>query len=221
MLLAIDTATRWLGVAVHDGQRILAELGWQPKQTQTVELAPTIASLFQRVGCTAADLQGIGVVVGPGSYTGLRVGLGVAKGLSLANQTPLVGISTLDVVAAGVGQLKGQLVVVAEAGRSRVCAGIYHWHRSHGWQSATPPDIVTWEQLLASIERTAYFAGEVEPEAMRQIKHAGKDFHTLPPATRVRRAGYLAQLAWQRLRKGEVDDPASLIPIYLRDPAGS
>src|SRR5688500_6973988 len=100
MLLAIDTATRWTGLAIHDGAAGIVDSGWRSFISQTVVLAPAVADLLQRVGLTAAALSGIAVSLGPGSYTGLRVGLGLAKGLALANQTPLIGVPTLDIVAA-------------------------------------------------------------------------------------------------------------------------
>ncbi len=222
MLLAIDTATRWLGLALHDGQTIVAELGWQSVNTQTIDLAPALQGMFDRARISAADLKGIGVAIGPGSYTGLRVGLGLAKGLSLAHRLPLLAVPTLDIVAAGIGYQEGQLVVVAEAGRTRICAGRYRWHKRHGWQSQGAPDIFTWEQLLATLAETPTFlAGEIDAAAVRQIKQTDKGFQIMPASANVRRAGTLAQIAWNRLRRGQVDDAAALSPIYLRDPAGS
>jgi tRNA threonylcarbamoyladenosine biosynthesis protein TsaB len=176
--------------------------------------------MFAQTNVTAADLKGIGVAIGPGSYTGLRVGLGVAKGISLAHSLPLAGIPTLDIVAASVGELPGQLIVIAEAGRSRVCAGRYVWQGRQGWRSAEPPDITSWEELLATAEAPVSFAGEIDAEAARHIRRTSRAFRILPPGSSVRRAGHLAQLAWDRVRKGRADDAAGLAPIYLRDPAG-
>jgi tRNA threonylcarbamoyladenosine biosynthesis protein TsaB len=219
MLLAIDTATRWLGLALYNGDAIIAELGWQAINTQTVELAPAASGLLRRGGWTAADLTGIGVAIGPGSYTGLRVGLGFAKGLSLGHQIPLIGISTLDIVATATGKLDGQLVAVAEAGRSRVCAGRYRYGR-RGWEQAAPPDIYSWEELLAQTSEPATFAGEVSSDARKLIRRTGKGWSVLPAAMGTRRAGQLAALAWVRLKKGRIDDAADLSPVYLRDPSG-
>ena len=226
MLLAIDTATRWLGLALHDGQTVVTELGWQSVQTQTIDLAPAVQEIFDRARISAADLKGIGVAIGPGSYTGLRVGLGLAKGLSLAHRLPLLAVPTLDIVAAGIGPQEGRLVVVAEAGRTRICAGRYRWHKRYGWQSHGLPDIFTWEQLLATLSGPTFLAGEIDVAAARQIKQAdkalpNKAFQIMPASANVRRAGYLAQIAWNRLRRGQTDDAAALSPLYLRDPAGS
>jgi tRNA threonylcarbamoyladenosine biosynthesis protein TsaB len=221
MLLAIDTATRWLGVALHDGYALKAELGWQSINRQTVDLAPTVAGIFQHTNTTPSDLTAIGVAIGPGSYTGLRVGLGFAKGMALAQQIPLIGISTLDTVAHGVGRLPGQLVVVAEAGRTRVCAGIYTYKTRKGWLPTTPPDIYSWDNLLAQLSGKTHFAGEVSDDARKLIRKQAQGWQVLNAGIRTRRAGNLAQLAHNRLKKDDTDDPAILSPIYLRDPAGN
>jgi len=221
MILAIDTATRWLGLAVYDGTAVLAEVGWRSANTHTVALTPAIGEMWQRTGVTAADLDGIAVAIGPGSYTGLRVGLAVAKGLALANQIALVGVNTLDIVAAAFGPLSGKLLVAAEAGRTRICAAVYSWQNGRGWQAEAPPVIDTWDNLLATLAGDVTFAGEIAPAAAKRIRAASKSFRVASPASSVRRAGYLAEIGWQRLQKGLVDDAAGLSPIYLRDPAGN
>jgi len=220
MLLAIDTATQWTGLALHDGRSIIAESGWRAAKTQTVELAPEVGQILRRSGHEPADLAAIAVAVGPGSYTGLRIGLAFAKGFALANQTKLIGVPTLDIVAAGQAKTAGQLVAIAEAGRKRVCAAFYTWQGSKGWQSDLLPEITEWDVLLAFVDEPTVFAGEISPEAAKKIKAAGKGFAISSPAGSLRRAGYLAEIGWNRLRRGWTDDPATLAPVYLLDPAG-
>ena len=219
MILAIDTATRWLGLALYDGTAVLAEHGWRAFQTQTIELVPAMGMMLDREGITAVDLKGIAVAIGPGSYTGLRVGLAAAKGMSLANRTPLVGVSTLDIVAAATGPYEAQLLTVAEAGRSRVCAAIYRWHNRRGWQAVAEPIITAWPDLLAQLNRSTVVTGEITADAAKLIRKSGHQ--VVSAATATRRAGYLAEIGWQRLRKNKVDSASSLAPIYLRNPDGS
>jgi tRNA threonylcarbamoyladenosine biosynthesis protein TsaB len=177
--------------------------------------------MMLKAGITSSDLSAVAVAIGPGSYTGLRIGLGFAKGLVLANRAKLIGISTLDIVAASAGVSQGNLFAVVEAGRSRVCAGRYQWRGSKGWQSADDPDIYNWEDLLSVVDDQAVFAGEIAPVAAKLIRAAGKELKIVPAVKSVRRAGYLADLAWLRLRRGWTDDPNELVPIYLRDPSGA
>jgi tRNA threonylcarbamoyladenosine biosynthesis protein TsaB len=219
MILAIDTATRWLGLALHDGQSILAETGWRLGDTHTVELAPAVADMLERAKLEAGDLSAIAVAIGPGSYTGLRIGLGLAKGLALANQTRLIGVPTLDILAASQPQSGGKLVAICEAGRTRVCAGIYQWESGKGWQNTGDPTIESWEELLAAVEEPATFAGEISPAAAKMIRASEKSFAFASAATSVRRASCLAEIGWTRLRRGRTNDPSGLVPMYLRDPA--
>jgi tRNA threonylcarbamoyladenosine biosynthesis protein TsaB len=220
IILALDTATRWTGLALHDGKTVIAEQGWRGLHTQTVEVTPAIGQLLAKAGISAADLWAVAVAIGPGSYTSLRVGLAVAKGLSLAHQIPLIGVPTLDITAASIGLRTGSLVVVVEAGRKRVIAGMYRWQEKHGWQASERPIIETWETLLFHLETSTTFAGEISVEAAKLIRASKKPFYLVPAAASVRRAGYLAEIGWQRMRQGLVDDAASLAPTYMRDPSG-
>lgn len=218
MILAIDTATRWTALALHDGRNVIAEHGWHSHNTQSVELAPAVESMLLRAGVAPESLKAIAVSLGPGSYTGLRIGLGLAKGIALAHQTPLIGIPTLEILAAALPQMSGELVVVIEAGRRRITAGKFVWQAPHGWQAAQEPLNTTWEQLLDQLEAPVVLTGEISTQAIKQIRAASKGLRTVRPVDRVRRAGYLAEVAWQRLRKGDVDDAAGLTPVYLRHP---
>lgn len=221
MILAIDTATRWTGLALHDGLAVIAELGWQAHNTQTVELVPAIAEMLQRADMHPADLKGIAVAIGPGSYTGLRIGLGAAKGLALANHTPLLGIPTLDVMAASISRsiVAGQLMAVIEAGRTRVSAAPYRWERQR-WVAAAEPDNYSWPELLGLVSELTTFVGEISVEGMKLIRTT-KNCRMVSPAAAVRRPAFLAEIGWQRLRQDDIDDPRALTPLYFRSPEGS
>ncbi len=84
MLLAVDTSTRWTGLALYNGVYVLGEMIWQSQNTHTVEVAPAIQELLKRAGAKTADLRAVGVAIGPGSFTSLRIGLSLATGIALA-----------------------------------------------------------------------------------------------------------------------------------------
>jgi len=88
MLLAIDTSTDWIGLALFDGTRVLCEQTWRSQYYHTTELVPAISELFARTRARKSDLTGLGVALGPGSFTGLRIGMGVCKGMALALRLP-------------------------------------------------------------------------------------------------------------------------------------
>lgn len=218
MILAIDTATDWLGLALHDGASVLAEFGWRSRRTQTVELAPAVAQLWSRTGIAPADLNAVAVAIGPGSYTGLRVGLALAKGLALAHSLPLIGVPTLDIVAASVCRLETDLVVVAEAGRTRLWAGQYQWVTKRGWERIGEPMLTTWEELAERLQLPVAFAGEIDATASKLIRRTNRAAVIAPPAESVRRAAMLAEIGWWRWKRKQTDDANSLAPLYLREP---
>ncbi len=218
MILAIDTATDWIGLALHDGASILAEFGWRSRRTQTVELAPAVAQLWSRTGVAATDLSAVAVAIGPGSYTGLRVGLALAKGLALAHNLPLVGVPTLDIVAAAVCRLETDLVVVAQAGRTRVWAGQYQWVTKRGWERIGEPMLSTWEALAERLALPVAFAGEIDAAAAKLLRRANRAAIIAPPAESVRRAAMLATIGWQRWKRKQTDAADRLAPLYLREP---
>lgn len=222
MILAIDTATRWTGLALHDGKQVIADLGWYAINKQTVELAPTVADMLRKAELPFSALTGIAVTIGPGSYTGLRVGLGFAKGISLAHNLPLFGINTLDVIMASYGRNEENLYIVpiCEAGRKRVCAAVYRWYSRKGWQIKHAADIFTWDDLIEFVPQGSRFVGEISADARGLIRQSKKSLRADTPAMGIRRASQLAEIAHGRLKKHESDDAAALSPIYLREPGG-
>ncbi|MFQ5615877.1 MAG: tRNA (adenosine(37)-N6)-threonylcarbamoyltransferase complex dimerization subunit type 1 TsaB [Anaerolineales bacterium] len=125
MLLALDTSTRRVGVALYDGIQVIHEMVWASNFYHTVELAPAVALTLQhaRVGIDA--VQALAVALGPGSFTSLRTGLALAKGIALARCLPIVGVPSLDFLAASQPVNDLPMAAVLEAGRKRLAVGWY------------------------------------------------------------------------------------------------
>ncbi len=215
MLVAIDTATGYASLALHDGLRIRVEHTWESPRRHTVELSHRLVAAMEQLNITAAHLSGVAVTRGPGSFTGLRVGMAVAKGLALAQGLPLVGVPTLDVVAAAQGRDRKPLCAVLQAGRKRICITTYRWRRGQ-WRASEEARLETWSSLADTITVPTLFCGEIGPDGSDALAALGDLAVLLPAATRLRRAGFLAEIAWQRLNQGATDDPATLTPIYLQ-----
>lgn len=213
MLLAIDTSTAQMGLALYDGGQVLAEWIWRGRVHHSRELAPMLVHLLDRCGIGIEVLQVIGVAIGPGSFTSLRVGLALAKGLALSRQLALIGVPTLEVVAAAMPVAEGRLAAVLQAGRGRLAVG---WYRSGwaGWEAEGPSTITTLGQLLDSLHESTFICGEL---TANEREECGK--HPLvrlaSPAQCVRRPAFLAELAWARWQWGQLDSVATLSPIYL------
>lgn len=220
MLLAIDTATHMAGLALYDPYKgcILGEEVWYSANNHTIELMPRLVHLLERQKIPPADLTGLVVSLGPGSFTGLRIGLGVAKGLALAQNLPIVGVPTLDVVAQPHKTQRLPIRAVLRAGRGRICVG--HYIRRRGrWRRWRDYHITTLEELCSEVEEPSLFCGEIDMRDAELIRNeTGSEVTVATPAASLRRPAYLAELGWERLVRGDSDDASSLSPIYLHDP---
>ena len=219
MLLAVDTSTAQLGLALYDGANVAAELIWTSRQRHTVELAPALSGLLGRVGISMGGLSALAVALGPGSFTSLRVGLAFVKGLALARRLPLIGMPTLEALAASVPVQEMPLAAVIQAGRGRIAVG---WYRAseNGWQAEGPARATTADQLAESIHRPTLVVGELNAEERQRLARKRKNILLASPALSVRRPALLAELAWTRWQSGHVDEAASLAPIYLHVEGG-
>jgi tRNA threonylcarbamoyladenosine biosynthesis protein TsaB len=209
----VDTSTAQVGLALYDGSQVISEYAWRSSQRHTVELAPAIFELLTRCGLTMEAVHALGVALGPGSFTSLRVGLSLAKGLALSRHLPLIGIPTLEVLAAAQTPSRLPLVVAIQAGRGRLAVGWYKRSRN-GWQAKAPARVVTVEVLMDEVKSPVMVCGEFSSEE-RQALSQKPEIRLLSPAQSVRRPAVLAELAWTRWQTGNVDDEATLAPIYL------
>ncbi len=214
MLLAIDTSTRLIGVALYDGVQIVSEMGWLSNQYHTVELAPTIASMMNRSGIVMSDLVAVAVALGPGSFTGLRIGISLAKGMALAGRLAIVGVPTLDILAASQPLDDLPLAAVLQAGRGRLAVG---WYKNYSgrWKSDGQVQVLTPQELASGIKSPTMICGELSGEERRILRRKRKNVILATPAQSTRRPSFLAELGWRRWRKGMTDDPATLAPHYL------
>jgi tRNA threonylcarbamoyladenosine biosynthesis protein TsaB len=215
MILAIDTATRSASIAVYDNGAVRAEFSWDTVDHHTVELLPRIVDLLKQIDATIDRVTGIGVSIGPGSFTGVRVGVAAAKGLAIARDIPIVGVRTSDVVAYAHLWAKSPLIVLVRAGRGRLIATRYTKGRG-GWKQAGDFTLTTAELLGRDWARSTTVCGELSADERSALeRRLGKRLQLASPAASLRRAGFLAELAWRRIQADECDDAALLRPLYL------
>ncbi|MEW6242279.1 MAG: tRNA (adenosine(37)-N6)-threonylcarbamoyltransferase complex dimerization subunit type 1 TsaB, partial [Chloroflexota bacterium] len=174
MLLAIDTSTAHIGLALYDGAQVTGEMTWISNQRHTVELAPALAGLLARTGLSMNLIQALGAALGPGSFTSLRVGLAFAKGLALARHLPLIGVPTLDVVAAGQPVREMPLIAVIQAGRGRIAVRRYK-ASENGWQAAGPARTTTADELAESVHRPTLVVGELSADERQRLARKRKN----------------------------------------------
>jgi tRNA threonylcarbamoyladenosine biosynthesis protein TsaB len=221
MLLAIDTATQRASIALHDGSILRAECTWESANRHTVTLLPRIVQLLAASDLTMADVMAVGVCIGPGSYTGVRIGVSVAKGLASAGKLGLIGVPTLNILAASQPRSPGPLYTTFAAGRRRVGFARYRW-REDGWHAESGVQVVSWEELAetlavdSSSDLPAVVVGEIGPAGREALRPLFGRIEIPAPAWHLRRAGFLADIAWRRLRASQLDAPSALLPLYAR-----
>lgn len=227
MILALDTATRQAGLALYDGDSIRAETVWRTTDRHHTEwLVPALENAFKQSGITAKEITAVAVTIGPGSYTGLRVALSVAKGLVAALGIPLIGVNTLDVLAQPFMHNEGQLVCAAvPLGRGRFA---YHFYRAlpgltEDHEVAPPiPGLGNLQAIATEIQeqypkRHIKIVGEfTRDERFNFEGDQSSHIEFVPDVLAMRRPGVVALLASRRLQDGESDDPHTLEPIYLQ-----
>lgn len=225
MLLAIDTSTRSMSIALHDGQTLHAEQTWIANNQHNTHLAPAIQAMLTACGIAPTALTALAVAQGPGSYTGLRIGIALAKGIAAARNLPLVGVATPDILAeAHPAATRARLIAAVDAGRGRIIAATYRWRKS-AWNCTDEPQLTNWSALLASLESASYIVtGEIDAaaHALLAAPPEGVELQIAAAALRARRAGFLAEAAQRRLalsaNPAEEFAAARLLPVYLQTP---
>jgi tRNA threonylcarbamoyladenosine biosynthesis protein TsaB len=217
MLLAIDTATRLASIALYDATGVLAEESWRSQNNHSVEVMPAIAAMLARQGVAYGDLTAVAVAQGPGSFTGLRIGMSLAKGLCLGLEIPLIAVPTLEVAAYAAGDPGVPVLAVLEAGRGRICVGTYIYEDGLPVQQGALAlhESARW---MPELDGPVLVTGEVDaPLAERLLAlPEAENLAISSPSGSLRRAGFLAELAWERLQHGEADDLDRLSPIYVQ-----
>ena len=216
MLLAIDTSTKLIGLALYEEGGPLAECAWQSGNNQGSQLLPQLDVLVAHVGRGRDAITAVGVALGPGSWSGLRVGLSVAKGIALAGGLPIIGVGTLDALAFQHKRPATAVYPLIALGRERFATAEFH-HRGQ-WKRASEDRNVLLEELAVTIDDRALFCGDIGPAVQAQLRGLlGERALFASPAANLRRPAYLAALAWQRFQEGDSDNIDALEPIYLGD----
>jgi tRNA threonylcarbamoyladenosine biosynthesis protein TsaB len=215
MLLAIDAATRNIGIALYDGVSIPYEKIWSSKNFHTVELGQAVQEALSLVNISKESLKCIAIANGPGSFTGLRIGTSLAKGLALSLQIPLIGIDTLEITAYSQPiNSNYQLVSILKAGRARVAVGKFEVV-GENWQSSSAYELLTPAELINKFEEPTLICGELSEE-IRLFLSKKENITLASPANSVRRPTHLAELAWKVWKSGEYPSAAEIAPRYLQ-----
>jgi tRNA threonylcarbamoyladenosine biosynthesis protein TsaB len=218
-LLAVDTSSAYASVAVFDGKAVVAEETWHARRRHDDHLFPAIERVLALAGVTRTDVKRVGVAIGPGSFTGVRVGIAAVQGIARGADVPVAGVPTCDAVAHPFASLARRVCVLIDAGRGEHYFAMYRTRRGR-WERTSDIEIGSLAQIARAVAMDTVFAGDVDATTAAQLEELLGRRAVVPPASAlVRRAGHLAEVAWARLDAGDAAHPDSLEPIYVRPPA--
>ena len=219
-ILSIDTSTVFGSVAISEGGRLVAQEQQGVAGTHSERLLLSIEHLLSIAGWTRASIDALAVAAGPGSFTGLRIGIATAKGMALALDRPIVGISSLDALALNGESFAGTVVPLIDARRGELYAAAWRFDLGAGMRRimddcVLPPDalaeklsVIDGPMLLLGDGALAYAEKLTSAVGPRAILASGGQ--CLPQAVN------LAFLALPRLESSEFDKLAELVPNYIR-----
>jgi len=212
-VLGIETATWSASVGLSRDGRAIAERSLATRGNHAVSLPELIGATLAEAGWRLADLEGVAVSIGPGSFTGLRVGLASAKGLAFALGIPLVGVRTLVALAAAAGVADGLVCPILDARKAEVYAALVEFRAGRG-EIAQPEVAIALDRWLEVVgDRACTFLGDGVPLLLSRRR---PQWTLLSPAVRGPSGSQVARLGEERLTAGEADSAADLEPFYCR-----
>ncbi len=216
-VLGIDTSTSCGSVGLVDDQGVIADTLLNLPVTHSERLLAAIGGVLDQSSCTLTDLNGIAISLGPGSFTGLRIGVSVVKGLAFTTGLPVVGVSTLDALAAQVAPTSYAICPILDARKAEVYTALYRYEGDTRVKRLTPYRAMRPEELAAHIREKTIFIGDgtrANVDYFRNTLPSLALFPSLP--LRVPHGSVVATLGLELLQRGETLDVPAFIPIYIR-----
>jgi len=216
LVLGVETSTMQGGVALVGEGGLVSEYTLNVEATHSERLLPAIERILRDAGLGLEALAGIAVSIGPGSFTGLRIGLSTVKGLAYATGLPVVGVPTLEAMAWTLPFAGRQVCPVLDARKQEVYAALFRY-RNGTLQRIMEDAALSPEALCSKIHRPTLFLGDGLGAYGDLFRRLLGDRMLVPPlASRGSRPACVAELGRQRLLRGERDPADSLVPRYLR-----
>jgi tRNA threonylcarbamoyladenosine biosynthesis protein TsaB len=214
-LLAVESATLSGGAAILDGDRVLGEITLNIAITHSERLLAAVDRLLADCGLAPADLEGLAVSVGPGSFTGLRVGLATVKGLAMALDLPIAPVPTLDALAARLPFADAPVCPILDARKNEVYLSLYRWRGDRMCREreylALPPELA-----VAELTAPVILLGDGIEACRPWLDGQGDGIRVAPVAQRLPATATVAELGHALLAAGGGVGAEALVPLYLR-----
>ena len=217
-ILALESSAVAASVALCEDETLIAQAFQNTGLTHSQTLLPLAEDMLKNCGLTMADMDLIAVAEGPGSFTGLRIGVAAAKGLAWGGELPCAGCSTLESMAWNLAGFEGEVCVAMDARRKQVYNARF---RVDGAQPhrLTPDRAISLEDLIAELqgtETTQIIVGDGAKLCYDALTAAGIPAKLAPPNLRMQSAWGVARLALEKARKGQTITANDLAPVYHR-----
>lgn len=220
MILAVNTSTPQFSIALVEAEGPLrAEVILAPGSKKFGGLMPALHNLLEASDTPIGELKGLAVALGPGSFTGIRVGLSMAKGLCHGLGIPIIGVSSLEALACQIPLVQIPVCPVLTSRRGEIFSALFERSADGNLRATQQIRSLKFEDLRTFVERQALFIGNdygAQGDLIRE--HLGEKAVLAPPVLWNLRASSVGSLGLQRHRAGRFDDLETLAPIYLRPP---
>lgn len=219
-ILSLDSATESATCAILDDNRILGEITFNYKKQHSLVLMPMIDELFNNTGMSIRDIDGFVVSKGPGSFTGLRIGMSTIKGLSQGTKKPFISISTLDALAYNLAYTSGIICPILDALRDNVYTALYTFDNCELSRTSDYMNISIDELINMFKDKNCNitFVGDGTVKFKERLMERLTEINFAPAHLNLAKASSLGELGLKLLSNGIEDDIYASVPIYLRKP---
>lgn len=216
LALSIDTTSSAGSIALVKDGALLAEFLVNCEINHSETIMPAIAAAFDITKCSMEDIDFFAFSVGPGSFTGLRIGAGIVKGFALATGKPVVGVSSLEALARNIPVSAGDVCPMLDAKRDEVYAALYRPSQDMGLVKISGETVVSPGEFLRAIERNTVFLGDGALRYSAMIRDILPGSIVAPESQCLIRASEVGIMGTEKFRNGEVLDLLTFTPVYLR-----
>jgi tRNA threonylcarbamoyladenosine biosynthesis protein TsaB len=216
-LLAIDTSTQTGGVAVLEGETTRAAVHTTSPKTHAGRLMAAVDATLKMADTTMDDIDGFAVTTGPGSFTGLRIGIGAVKGFALATGKPVAGVSTLDVLAHQLSVFSGRICPLLDARKGQIYTALYRSTGTGEWKAIEEPCVADPGEWLKRVDPPCLFAGDGLNQYKGLVERTyGMEARFAPAPLNSLHAGVVGWLGMRQIEGGKATDAARISPCYVR-----
>jgi len=215
--LAIETSGRIGSVALVEDGIVLAEETFPHGLQHAARIVPAIDQLCKQLDWKSTDFKEIYVSAGPGSFTGLRIGITLAKTLALATGASLVAVPSVRVLVENAPADASHVIIVLDAKRDQIFTASFA-RQPDGWNPVEPAQLSSLAEILTKSPRLVHLIGEGIPYHQKFIPESDPGIHVVDEAHWRPQASAVARLGWQMARAGTFTDMMKLTPIYIRRP---